>query len=265
MASKRGAPPGPGATDPEHGSEFVAGLWELLEAEQNSGYPPLEAVPDADAKAAQEVSDCEDFATELRIEFGIPLRDIDNNPKNALPDCIGMLNGQRVGIEVTRLTITPEDIAWQRNCLRSNITAFCSVIEKTDPVRAEIILNALVAKPFKFAKVLKHIPPHEQVLVGPPWPEWPFDYFQKRLRAAIREKENIAANRAEKGKLGEFAKLVLLVRTHEYNLSEDRVGKYLQQVDIPALRHFDAAYLKLPTRAMDGPGRHSCPVFRIPA
>ena len=239
-------------------------MQELIEAEQNSGYPPLEAVPDDESKAWQELSDCEDFAAELRVEFGIPLCDIDKNPENALPDCFGRIDGQRVGIEVTRLTIAPKDIAWQRKCLRSNIEAFYSAIERDDPVRAGKIRAALAAKPFKFARVIEHLPPGDQVLVSPPWPEWPFDYFQKRLRAAIREKEDIAANRAKEGRLDEFAKLFLLVRTHEYNLTEDRVDEYVGRVEITALRHFEAAYLKLPGSPKDGPGRRRYPVFRIP-
>ncbi|MYA31839.1 MAG: hypothetical protein F4Y31_11465 [Gammaproteobacteria bacterium] len=250
---------------PLQDAELLRGLQELIEAEQNAGYPPLEAVPDDDAKGWQELSDCEDFATELELEFGVPLCNIEKNPEQALPDCFGKIDGQRVGIEVTRLTITPEEIAWQRDCRLSNIDGLCLEIERDDPARARKIRSALTAKPFKFAKALKHIAPFEQVRIEPPRPAWLFDYFQKRLRAAIREKEEIAANRAEEGRLDEIEKLFLLIRTNEYNLPEERVGKYLQRVEIPALQHFDDAYLILPARAMDGPGRHSCPVFRIPA
>lgn len=246
-------------------AELIQGLRELIEAEQNAGYPALEAVPDEGAKTWQELSDCEDFATGLRADFGLLLCGIDKNPEQALPDCFGRIEGQRVGIEVTRLTIAPDDIAWQRNCLRSNIEALCSGMERDDSVRAGKIRDALAAKPFKFARALKHIVPYEQVLINPPWPRWPFDYFHDRLRAVILEKEEIAANRAREGRLDEFDRLYLLVRTHEYNLTEDRVAEYLQRVEIAALRQFDDAYLKLPSRPMDGPGRHSCPVFRIPA
>lgn len=250
---------------PLQDAELLRGLRQLIEAEQNAGYPPLEAVPDEDAKAWQELSDCEDFATELQVEFGVALCDIEKNPEQELPDCFGRIDRQRVGIEVTRLTIAPEEISWQRDRRLSNIEALCSEIERDDPARAGKIRNALTAKPFKFAKALKHIAPYEQVRIEPPRPAWPFDYFQKRLRKAIREKEDIAAKRAEKGKLSEIEKLLLLIRTHEYHLPEDRVGEYLRRVEIPALQHFDDAYLILPVRAMDGPGRHSCPVFRIPA
>ena len=268
MARKRRSPPRNSDQDLENWgrlqeAELLRGLRELIEAEQNAGYTPLEAVPDDDAKAAQELSDCEDFATEMRIECGVPLCDIDKNPESALPDCLGMLDGQRVGIEVTRLTITPAEIDRQRNCLRSNIEVFCSGMERDDPVRAGKIRDALAAKPFKFVRVIEHLSPSDQVLVSAPWPQWPFDYFQKRLRAAIREKEKIAADRAEEGRLDEFAKLFLLIRTQEYKLIEDSVAEYLWRVEIPDLRHFDDAYLKLPIRPKDGPGRHSCPVFRI--
>ena len=118
-------------------------------------------------------------------------------PEQALPDCIGRIDGQCVGIEVTRLTIAPEDIAWQRNCLRSNIEALCLGMERDDSVRAGKIRYALEAKPFKFASALKHIFPHEQVLITPPWPKWPFDYFQDRLRAVIREKRRKRGQQSE--------------------------------------------------------------------
>ena len=270
MARKQRDSPRNGGQDlenwgPLQEAALIQGLRELIEAEQNAGYSALEAVPDEETKASQELSDCKDFAAELRAEFGVPLCDIDKNPEQSLPDCLGRMDGQRVGIEVTRLTITPEEIAWQRNCHRSNIEALCSDLEKDDPVRAGKIWDALAARPFKFAAALKHIAPYEQVLICPPRPKWPFDYFQKQLRAAIREKEVIAANRAQEGGLDEFDRLYLLVRTNEDNLTEERVGEYVQRVEIPALRYFDSVYIKLPIRPMDGPGRHSCPVFRIPA
>ena len=264
MAQERHEPPRNGDQDLESGgplqeAELIQGLRELIEAEQNAGYPALEAVPDEEAKTWQELSDCEDFAAELCAEFGLLLCDIDKNPEQALPDCIGRIDGQRVGIEVTRLTIAPEDIAWQRNCLRSNIEALCLGMERDDSVRAGKIRYALEAKPFKFARALKHIFPHEQVLITPPWPKWPFDNFQDRLRAVIREKDEIAANRAREGRLDEFDRLYLLVRTHEYNLTEDRVADYLQRVEIPAFRHFDDAYLKLPTPADGWTGKAQLP------
>lgn len=266
MVRKRGDSPRIGDRDLESwGTELVAGLRELIEADQNAGYPALEAVPDEEAKGWQELSDCEDFAAELRANFGVPLCDIEKNPEQSLPDCFGRINEQRVGIEVTRLTLAPNEIAWQRNCLRSNIEALCSSMKRDDPVRSRKIQRALAAKPFKFAAAFKHITGYEQVLICPPSPKWSFDYFQTRLQAVISEKEAIAANRTEEGGLDEFDGLYLLVRTHEYNLTEDSVAEYVRRVEIPPLQHFDAAYLKLPIRPMDGPGRSSCPVFSIPA
>ena len=264
MARKRHGPPRNDAPDLELDSALVAGLWELIEAEENAGYAPLEAVPDEEAKAAQEFSDCSDFAAELRAEHGVPLCCSAINPEQALPDCFGTLNGHRVGIEVTRLTITPKEVSWQKNSLRSKIEALCSTMEQNEPVRARAIRDALAEKPLKFARVLKHIDPHDQVLIEPPWPEWSFDYFQERLRAAIREKEEIAANRAKEGALDVFAQLFLLIRTRERNLQKDRVADYMQRVEIPALQHFDAAYLKLPGLAKDGLERRRYPVFEIP-
>jgi len=245
-------------------AELMQGLQELIEAQQNAGYPALEAVPDEEAKARQELSDCEDFAAELRVEFGIALCGIEKNPKQSLPDCFARIDGERVGIEVTRLTLAPQEIAWQKTCLRSNIEAFCSHMETDDPVRAGKIWAALAAKPFKFSAVLKHIASYDQVLIEPPRPEWPSDYFQERLQAAIRQKEDIAAQRAQEGGLEKISKLFLLIRTHEYNLTEDRVGEHLQRVEVPILRQFEAAYLILPARPKDGPGRCCCPLFKIP-
>ena len=270
MARKQSDPPRNGGQDLENWgtlqeAALIQGLRELLEAEQNAGYSALEAVPDEETKGWQELSDCKDFASELQEEFGVPLCDIDKNPEQSLPDCFGRIDGQRVGIEVTRLTIGQEDLAWQRNCLRSNIEAFCLDIDKDEPERAGKIWNALAAKPFKFAAALKHIAPHEQVLICPPMPNWQFDYFQKQLRAAIRHKEVLAAKRAQEGGLDEFDSLYLLVRTNEFTLTEERVGEYVQRVEIPVLRYFDSAYLKLPLRPTDGSERPSCPVFRIPA
>lgn len=269
MARKRRVPPGHEQDDfenwgPLQDQQLLQGLRELIEAEQNSGYPALEAVPDDEAKAVQEISDCEDFAAELRAEFGLPLCEIDKNPENRLPDCVGTMSGQRVGIEVTRLTITLEEIGWQRNCHRSNIEAFCSAIDKDDPVRSRKIRDALAEKPFKFSNVLKHIASQDQVRINPPLPVWPFEYFQDRLREVIHKKVGIAANQAKEGRLDEFDKLFLLVRTNEYNLTEERVDEYLRRVEFQAIGHFDAAYLILPAVAMDGPGRRRCPVFRIP-
>lgn len=270
MARKRRVPPahdqnGLDAWGALEEAELALAMWALLEAEQNSGYSALEAVPDDEAKAAQEFSDCRDFAAELRAEHGLPLCEIDVNPEDALPDCVGTMDGKRVGIEVTRLTIAPQEIGWQRKFLRSNIEVSCSSIEKDEPERAREIRKALEAKPFKFSRALKHIAPYEQVLLSPPWPEWPFEYFQDRLRAVIHKKVNIAAARAKEGRIEEFDKLFLLVRTHEYNLTEDRVDDYLQRVMVSDFGCFDAAYLKLPGVPMDGPGRRRYPVFRIPS
>ena len=114
-------------------------MWALLEAEQDSWYSALEAVPDDRSKAAREFSDCRDFAAELRAEHGLPLCEIDVNPEDALPDCVGTMDGQRVGIEVSRLTITPKEIEWYQKCRHSNIEVFCSSIEKDEPERAKEI------------------------------------------------------------------------------------------------------------------------------
>lgn len=232
----------------------------MIKAQQNSGYPGLEGVPN-EAKPLQEISDCMDFATELRARHGVPLRDITENSEKALPDCLGRMDRQRVGIEVTRLTITPQERDQYVDCLIANIGAYCLSKEKDDAEKVKDIRAALAARPLKLARAIEHISPADQIGIHPSPPDWPFEYFQERLQAAISQKEKKALWKAEEGKLGEFAKLFLLVRTNEHPLSERLVEEHLQQVEIASLCHFDAAYLKLPYQPIDG--RH--PVFRIPA
>ena len=263
MARKRRDLLESGAHDFEDKSVLAVYAREQLEARQNSGYDPLEAVP-TDVKAAQQFSDCTDFAAELRAEHGVPLCCSAMNTEQALPDCLGTIDGQRVGIEVTRLTITTREVIQQRNNLRSNIESYCSTIERDELARAKTIQDALKAKPFKLAAVLKHISPHDQVLIEPVYPEWSFDYFQNQLRAVICKKEEIAAIRAKEGALDVFAQLFLLIRTCEKNLQQDRVADYMQRIEVPALQHFDAAYLKLSGLAKDGTERRRYPTFRIP-
>ena len=222
----------------------------------------MEAVP-GEVKPLQELSDCQDFADGLKAKYGLALCDIANNPEeNVLPDCVGRMDGVRVGIEVTRLTITSEERNHRVNLLIERTEAYCRREENIDPDKVKNIRAALAARPRKLAGAIDRIPPADQLEVYPSPPEWSFECFQQRLQAVISHKEEKARRTGENGKLGEFGKLFLLVRTNEHTLSEHLVEEYLRRVEIAPLCHFNAAYMKLSYQPSDGGGYY--PVFEIP-
>lgn len=235
----------------------------LVEAQTNAGYSGIASVPEK-FKPVQERSDCQLAAPELQTKYGVRISNLESNPnKNDLPDCIGTMDGKRVGIEVTRLTLSNKELRQYRDCLTANIESFCATQAETNEARVIEIRASLAAKPLRLAKVLQHFSPQERFFIFPPAPEWPFQVFQERLQAIVLRKEEKARQHAEAGKLDKFAALLLLVRTDEKSLHAGRVEEYLQRLSISGLRYFGVAYLKLLYHPGDaGHGRH--PVYKIP-
>ena len=208
---------------------FVEGMERIECSKRRRGYATGFHVP-RELKSLGEVDFTRKWAEEMNRQ-GCQI-DIHTIRKNLepYPDCLGEIDGEKIGVEVTELVC------------QEAIEAYPEIPRLVEP------------GPEQFLGLLEQL----ASLPRPPiFVVWTLDAFQEHLNERVQEKD-------KRVKDSSLSKQFLLIVTDEPWLGEATLSKYLKATKLQQPRHFDGVYVMgsyTPNPAGKGRGRY--PVFEV--
>ncbi len=213
-------------TDEKYPREMVEALRSSIESEEQRGYPSSWHA-DEGSQQLMEISTTQDWANELNKQ-GHSIDGIDTNP-NDPPDCIAEMDRERIGVEVTELTGDEKE---RKEYVKAKEESATIIFRAPGQVSDD--------KPEAHVEETNRNRPKESV---PHTADWPFGKFRKKLIEIVQKKDEKMQKKKGKDELVSLDKNFLLIVTSERNLGEERLEEYLNAIELPRPRYFDAIYV----------------------
>ena len=215
-------------TDEEDFNEVVKALKGYIESGEKRGYPSYWHA-DEKFQCPMEVFATQDWANELNKQ-GYAIDGIETNP-NDPPDCIADMDGERIGVEVTELTVDEKERK--------------RYIKAKDEAEINIFLASGQVYDDKTKERLEEASRNQLKVRVPNTADWPFDKFRERLAGIVQKKEGKIRKQEEKGELISLDKIFLLIVTDEPNLWGELLKEYLNRIKLPRPQYFAAIYIMM--------------------
>lgn len=211
--------------------EAAEALRSFLESARKRVYPSGWHA-DGEFQQPMEISATQVWANELnkqghsicRIEPNLK----DSNP-NDPPDCIAEMDGERIGVEVTELTVNEKE---RKKYVKARGESVSTIFRAPGQVYDDKIRER--------SEEANQNRPKVRV---PNTADWPFDKFLEKLGKIVQKKVGKMRKKGEEGALISLDKYFLLVVTGEQNLGEERLDEYLNKIKLPRPQYFDAIYV----------------------
>ena len=236
-------------TNERHTEESIVDeVKRVLESEVKRGYPSFWHA-DNDTQSSMEVGATRSWAEELN-KRGCAIR-ICTIRKNSekFPDCTAEIDGRKIGVEVTELTVTDKERK--------------QYVKAVDNQKANVFPAQGVDYNEQTKDRVKEAQSSRLKTRVPSTPGWGFESFRKKIEDIVKKKDKKAQHWNEKGKLESIDEKVLLIVKDEQNLSEDKVDEYLDAITVPRAKHFDKIYLMLSYQPGGDDGNGCYPVFDV--
>lgn len=215
--------------------EVVEALKVYIESGEKRGYPSYWHT-DEKFQHSMEISATQAWANELNKQ-GYAIYGIETNP-NDPPDCIAEMNGERIGVEVTELTVDEKERK--------------KYVKAKDEAKINVFLAPGQVDDDKMKKRLEEANRNRPKVRVPNTADWPFDKFRERLAGIVQKKEGKIRKQEEKGELISLDKIFLLIVTDEPNLWGERLDEYLNRIKLPRPQYFVAIYIMMSYMPSDG-------------
>ena len=215
--------------------EGAEALEEFIKSQEGRGYPSFWHA-DKESQHSMEVSATQEWANELNKQDH-SIHGIKTNPDDP-PDCLAEMDGERIGVEVTELTVDEKERKkYVKAKDESKINIFLAPGQVDDDKTKEHLEEASRNRPK--ARVPNTV-------------DWPFDKFRNKLVDIVQEKDKKMREQKEKGELISLDKYFLLIVTDEQNLWKGRLEEYLHRIKLPRPQYFDAIYIMMSYMPNDG-------------
>ena len=215
---------------------------KISTSEQKRGYPSYWHA-DRDSQISMEITAVQDWACEMNLR-GHSIHEIEENV-NDPPDCLAIMGGIMIGVEVTQLTIDESE-------RKKYVQAKGNSTINTLGVRGLNQDSEIEEKAMQ--KLIEHPVPNMV--------EWPQDKFNDKLTEIVQSKDEKIENKYNRGELISLDKYFLLIVTDEQNLWEERLNEYLNKIKLSKPKFFDAVYVMMGYVPTDDNNGHN-PVFEV--
>ncbi len=175
--------------------------------------------------------------------FAIDVSTIDKNAQ-PFPDCVAMMDGVLVGIEVTEFTVDENERRQFKRAMQAGEIRVPEGYNRSTVQRRRNLGNRL-ATPVPNAA------------------DWPFDKFRRKLEVIVQTKETKARDHKARNTFASLDKVFLLIVTDERDLSEKRLDDYLARIELPASEQFDAIYVMMSPQPGGRNSSSQRPVFEV--
>lgn len=182
-------------------------------SESGRGYSSPWHTPGNHYQSEMECTEVGRWADRLYEQRGIDIRDIHKVDK--FPDCVGMLDGKPIGIELTELTV---DKTERRNKY------------KVEQKRQWKMLSE------EFQRRFDHMPPLE------PMGDWSLGKFQRKLKETFQKKDETARTHQEILRPMLLRRLFLVIMFDDGFLDDDLV-RCIQETRLPRPKYFSDVYV----------------------
>ncbi len=206
--------------------EAVEALKAFIKSQEERGYPSFWHA-NKESQQPMEISATQAWANELNKQ-GYAIDGIETNPDDP-PDCVAEMDGERIGIEVTELTVDEKERKKYVEAKDESVTTtFLAPGQVYDDKTKERLEEANRNRP--------------KVRVPNP-ADWPFDKFREKLAKIVQKKDKKMRKQKENDQLISLGKNFLLIVTDEPNLGEERLDEYLKKIKLSRPQYFDAIYV----------------------
>ncbi len=215
--------------------EGAEALEEFIKSQEGRGYPSFWHA-DKESQHSMEVSATQEWANELNKQDH-SIHGIKTNPDDP-PDCLAEMDGERIGVEVTELTVDEKERK--------------KYVKARDESVSTIFLAPGQVYDDKTKERLEEASRNRPKVSVPNTAEWPFDKFRERLAGIVQKKDEKMRKKEEKSGLPSLDKNFLLIVTDEQNLWEKRLDEYLKKIKLPRPQYFTAIYIMMSHMPSDG-------------